>query len=93
MRTTKTHLEKQIAYLNLLTESPGKPWRRDEGGASANVGNYHLSEAYGGVCIHRMENTGGGVSMPVSFGHVTKRELYERLTSFIAGIETGKKMA
>ena len=92
-RITNKQIEAQIDHLNKLTGSPETPWARVDGRNTANVGNYHLSGAYGGVCVHRMENTGGGVSTPISYGHVPKRELYEKLVSFIAGIETGKQLA
>jgi hypothetical protein len=57
----------------------------------ANRGNYHLSHAYGGVCLHRMCTDGGGVSSPLSTGHVSKRELAGLLSAYIAGIESTKE--
>jgi hypothetical protein len=53
-----------------------------------NIGNYHLSHAYGGVCLHRMHNDGGGCTAPLIGGHVPKRELAGLLSAFIAGIES-----
>ena len=94
MRITNKHLELQIERLNEITNSPKTPYTRAEDGKlTANVGNHHLSGAYGGFCVHRMANTSGGVSTPISYGHIPKRELYEKLVSYIAGIETGKRLS
>jgi superoxide dismutase len=90
-RITNKHLEGMIARLNRLTNSPAKPYERNEAGRLvAQIGNYHLSQAYGGVCLHRMHNEGGGVTTPLSGGHVPKRELYEQIYAFIRGIETAQ---
>ena len=85
-RITETHLQAKIDRLNRITGSPAEPYTNGK----ANVGNYHLSHAYGGVCLHRMHNSGGGVSSPLSTGHVSKRELAGLLSAFIAGIESTK---
>jgi hypothetical protein len=85
-RITETHLQAKIDRLNRVTGSPAEPYTDGK----ANVGNYHLSHAYGGVCLHRMHNSGGGVSSPLSTGHVSKRELAGLLSAFIAGIESTK---
>ena len=91
MRITNKQIEAQIERLNTVTNSPTAPYTRAEDGTlRANIGNHHLSGAYGGVCVHRMVNTSGGVSSPISCGHIPKRELYEKLVSYIAGIEAGK---
>jgi hypothetical protein len=90
MRITNKQIEAQISHLNRITGSPETPWTRKDGRNTANIGNYHLSQAYGGACVHRMENTGGGVSTPICNGHVPKREIYGLLVAFIAGIETEK---
>ena len=91
-RITNNMLQARIDYLNKITNSPDKPWTRDENGRNkANIGNYHLSGAYGGVCVHRMVTDGGGVDTPICYGHVPKRELYEKLCSFISGYETANR--
>ena len=40
--------------------------------------------------LHQMSNEGGGVSDVLRCGHQSKRELSNRLSAFIAGIETAK---
>lgn len=83
-RITEAHLQAKIDRLNRVTGSPAEPYTDGK----ANIGNYHLSHAYGGVCLHRMHNSGGGVSSPLSTGHVSKRELAGLLDAFINGIES-----
>jgi hypothetical protein len=86
-RITESHLQAKIDRLNRITGSPAESYTDGK----ANIGNYHLSHAYGGVCLHRMHNSGGGVSSPLSTGHVSKRELAGLLSAFIAGIESTKE--
>ena len=92
-RVTEAHLQAIVDRLNRLTDSPLEAYTRDETGRlRANVGNYHLSFAYGGVSLHRMANESGGVSTPLYSGHIPKRELAERLHAFIYGIQTAQAM-
>jgi hypothetical protein len=86
-RITEAHLQAKVDRLNRITGSPAEPWTAGK----ANIGNYHLSHAYGGVCLHRMHNSGGAVSSPLSTGHVSKRELAGLLDAFINGIESTKE--
>jgi hypothetical protein len=89
-RITEKQLESLIEYINKLTNSPQEPYSRIDGKTSANIGNFHLYHAYGGVNMHRMSNNGGGVNTPVGGGTRTKRELYNELQSFIRGLEFTK---
>ena len=86
--TTLATLNLLIDHINEITNSPKTPWTRKEGGGDANIGNYHLSQAYGGVCLHRMSSAGGGVNTPLSSGHDTKKNLETQLRAFINGIES-----
>lgn len=86
-RITDSMLEARVRRLNELTGSPQEPYSRVNGQNVANVGNFHLSHAYGGVCLHRMANESGGVRTPIISYHTTKRELYDRINSFLDGIE------
>lgn len=85
-RITESQLQSIVDRLNRITGSPAAPYIDGK----AQIGNYHLSHAYGGVCLHRMHNDGGGVSSPLSCGHTTKRELATMLYAFIAGINSVK---
>ena len=91
-RITQSMLEKRVEYLNKITGSPETPWVRDaDGNFTSNIGNYHLSGAYGGVSLHRMMNESGGIEDVFSCGHTPKRELFNRLCSFIDGYEHCKR--
>jgi hypothetical protein len=80
-RITDKAIQATVDRINRLTDSPETPY----GAQGANVGNYHVSHAYGGVSLHRMVNTAGGCSDVLRCGHVPKRELYAMLHAFIAG--------
>jgi hypothetical protein len=86
-RITEKQLEALVSWINELTGSPATSYtRNDEGKLSANIGNYHLYFAYGGVNLHRMSNEGGGVNTPLGGGTRTKRELFNQLHAFINGL-------
>ena len=86
-RIKQSDLEWQVSKINELTKSPKEPWTRKGKKFNANIGNYHLSYAYGGVALHRMSNKHGGVTSELCSYHTPKRELYNRMAGFIAGLE------
>jgi len=87
MRITERMLQARVDWLNGLTGNPLKPWaKNDDGKMKANIGNYHISNAYGGVSLHQMCTDGGGVRDVFSCGHIPKRELFERVCAFMEGI-------
>ena len=88
-RITEKNLQAIVDRLNIITKSPSAPYIDGK----AQIGNYHLSHAYGGVCLHRMHNDGGGVTSPLSVGHVSKREFAGLLYAFIAGINASQEVA
>jgi hypothetical protein len=93
-RITDKHLEHLVDRINEVTGSPRAAYTKDaNGNYKANIGNYHLSHAYGGVCLHRMHNEGGGVTTPLVYGHVPKRELYNALRAYLTGLEQRKEQA
>lgn len=57
-RITIKDLQCMVDRINTVTGSPMQSWTDGK----ANVGNYHLDWAYGGVALDRMYNTSGGVS-------------------------------
>lgn len=87
-RITQSQLNYLVDELNTLTNSPLKAYTRTESGAKANIGNFHLYQAYGAIGLHRMCNEGGGITEII--GLSTKRELYYQLRAMINGIELGK---
>jgi len=90
-RVTEKQLEYKVKLINEITNSPLEPYtKNDEGKYKSNIGNYHLSRAYGGVQLHKMCNDGGGISTPLNTGYTTKKELYVALNSFLIGLEIKK---
>ena len=91
MRITVKHLELKIDHLNKITGNAATPWTKNgDGKFKANIGNYHLSGAYGGVCLHQMHSDGGGVSDVFNCGHVPKADLYSRISAFMIGLDERK---
>ena len=86
-RITLSMLKNKIEYLNHLTKSPLKPYSEINGKLQANIGNFHLYQAYGAYGLHRMVNEGGGITDSYVYGLHTKRELFYRIDSLIRGIE------
>jgi len=85
-RITDSMLNSRVKRLNELTNSPLEPYSQVDGRSVANIGNFHLSHAYGGVCLHRMCNESGGVRTPIISYHTTKRHLYDLINSYMDGI-------
>ena len=90
---TKKFLEAQVDRLNRETNSPLTPYVRDGEKFTAQIGNYHLSGAYGGYSLHRMGNLGGGISDVFRCGHVPKRDLSIRISAMLSGIEAAQPIA
>ena len=89
MRITQKDLETVARRINLITGSPTDSYLKGEDGQyKAQIGNYHIDYAYGGASLHRMESNGGSVSDVLRCGHVTKKDLYNLMQAYIAGIES-----
>ena len=91
-RITNKQLDNLATWINELTNSPITPYRRDENDRLvANVGNYHIYHAYGGVELHRMANEAGGIRVVINSGCTTKRDLYNLMHAYIKGLMTEKE--
>jgi hypothetical protein len=91
-RITVAQLQAVIDRLNRETGSPAEPYVRDADGKNrAQIGNYHLSRAYGGFALHRMVTDGGGVSSPLHTGHIPARDLLNRMHAYLAGIDAARR--
>lgn len=91
-RITEKQLNNAVLVLNQLTKSPIATYVKDKKGKyKSQIGNFHLSYAYGGVSLHRICNDGGGIDDVFRCGHVPKRELWNRIQSMIVGLTTEKK--
>ncbi len=87
-RITEKMLEARVSMLNRITDQPETPWSKTADGPGSNIGNYHVSHAYGGVCLHQMvNNTHGAIRDVFSCGHIPKRELFDRICAMMDGIE------
>jgi hypothetical protein len=88
-RITKRHLTAIVDRLNRITGNAGTPYTLVESGQyRANIGNYHLSGAYGGHALYQMVNEGGAVRDVLHSGHVPARDLYHRMHAFMKGMES-----
>lgn len=91
-RITQKDLDLQVERINKATKSPLTTYTRNgkkgnrEPGFTANIGNYHLDWAYGGVKLIRIDNERGGIATISTGGFGTKRELYNWMTAFLAGM-------
>ena len=54
-----------------------------------NIGHYCLDGAYGGWKLVRTMNDGGGID-EITYGFVSKRELYDLINAYIKGVESEK---
>ncbi len=94
MRITNKDLEAVVARINRTMGTPQAPYIRNEatGRHEPQANCYHLDYAYGGVSLHRMSDMPGctGVDNVFSIGHVSKRELYDRMQAFLRGVEAAR---
>ena len=84
-RITDKQLESTVAVINRMTGMPEKPYENGK----ANPGCYHIDNAYGKVSLAQMSNEGGGTRTIIHSS--SKRELYDRMHAFIAGLDTKRK--
>ena len=85
-RITRKELDGAIAYLNRITGNDLEPSRKEGDKWVNNVGNFHLSGAYGGFALHQMGNESGGTRDVFSQGHMPMRELYNLIHAYAKGI-------
>jgi hypothetical protein len=86
-RITDRHLQAAVDRLNRITKSPMTTWTEHLGlPYTANAGNYHIDNAYGGVQLCRVCE-GGGTNNVLGCGFITKRNLYELIHAYIKGWE------
>jgi acetoin utilization deacetylase AcuC-like enzyme len=87
-RITDKDLQAACDRINRMMGTPAALYAtNDDGVHMAQIGCFHLSHAYGGVCLHQMMNLSGGCRSVLGGGYVTKREMYEKLHAYIAGLQ------
>ena len=87
-RTTRKQLDFLCERINSAKKTPPAPYERINDKLIGQIGNFHLNGAYGGVCLHQTMTEGGGVRDVFSCGHVTKRDLYNRMSAYLVACET-----
>lgn len=90
-RITQKDLEAVANRINLITKSPTEAWKIVDGKHTGQIGCYHMSYAYGGAALHRMDTTGGGVQDVLRIGHQPKKDMYHAMHAFIRGLDAGNK--
>jgi hypothetical protein len=91
-RVSTEQLQAIVNRINTMTNSPLKPYETVEGKYVAQIGNYHLSQAYGGFALHRMQSDGGGIVDVLGRGHMPKREIAELMYAWIRGFDQAKSV-
>ena len=94
MRTTMAMLTTKINYLNHLMGYAETAYTKDPetGKYAPNPGVYVWSEAYGGIKLEQQSLTPGSTAHtydPINMGYGTKKQAYELISAFIAGIKLG----
>ena len=90
-RVTIGNLQALVDQINDATGNPRTAWtKQTDGSVKANVGNYHLDQAYGGVGLVQHMNEGGGVTTIIN-GFRPKRELFYLLRAYLDGIHARKE--
>lgn len=85
---TQKDLEGLVQRINKATRSPAKPYETTpDGQLYVNIGNYHLDGARGGVRLLRIYNKNGDFEIINLDGDRTKRQLYNWMDGFLAGLE------
>ena len=91
MRITEKMIEQKVNVLNSITNSPETTYTKDDNGnLKANIGNFHLGIESGFYNINRVTNEGGGIIVEVSGQN--KRELFNKLVSYINGLRLGLEL-
>ena len=89
-RITQNNLEALCEAINRAAGTPLTNYTKHPDGTIApNAHNYHLDGAYGGWGLCQMCEEGTGVRDIIG-GHMPKRELYDRMQAFLAGLRAAK---
>jgi hypothetical protein len=91
MRITLKQIEAVIDWLNTELNRPLKPYENIDGKLKAQIGNFHLYQAYGAFGLHEMRNENGGVRETIGLG--TKKELFNSIHRLLDGIRLEREVA
>ena len=87
-RITQRCLVSLCERINVAQKTPSVAYARIDDKLVGQVGNYHISGAYGGVSLHQTANESGGARDVFSCGHITKRDLYNRMRAYLVACES-----
>ena len=87
-RITQRYLDSLCERINTAQKTPTASYARIDDKLIGQVGNYHLSGAYGGVSLHQIVTESGGARDVFSCGHITKRDLYNRMRAYLVACES-----
>ena len=90
---TIKNLETLCASINSARDQWPVPYERIDGQLVGQVGNYHISQQYGGVSLHQMMNESGGARDVFGCGHMPKRELFAMMRAYLLGVQSPRAMA
>ena len=82
---TRKNVEGLAEKINKIKGTPAETWSTKDGKRKANGGNYYISGAYGGVSLYCIDNENGGARDVFGCGHITKRDLWNRMRAFLEG--------
>ncbi len=84
-RITKDNLQNLCTTINRAAGTPLAPYTKHGDTFTPNANCYHLDGAYGGWGLVQMCEKGTGVRDVIG-GHMPKRELYDKMQVFLAGM-------
>jgi hypothetical protein len=90
-RITRNFLEAKATTINTMTKSPRDSSCIVDGVYVSNIGNYHISGAYGGYCLHQMVNESGAVNDVFDCGYIPAKQLAALMSAFIKGLFMASK--
>lgn len=91
MRVTYSVLNKLAEAINNATSAPTEYSLTRDGKHETQIGHFHVSRAYGGVCLNKTVNESGAAIDVFNCGHVSNAELQIRMRAFLQGIKEGQK--
>jgi len=91
-RITRAFIDAKADTINRMTKSPVESSNTVDGKYCANIGNYHISCAYGGYSLHRMVTEGGGARDVFDCGHIPARQLAALMSAYITGLYDATKI-
>lgn len=91
MRITIEQIKAVIDWLNQELNRPLKPYENIDGKLTAQIGNFHLYQAYGAFGLNEMRNENGGIRTVIHLG--TKKELFNSIHRLLDGIRLEREVA